>query len=209
MRPQRGDPAPAPTARLRRAASVTAPAQRHRPCPDPSREQEALAPAVPCFWRKGRFWTIRMFLTYRVHLPAGRGQGKQGGSWHLGPPSPCLKAGCPQAGRRSPCRHTCCRLLQTHLPGFALWQSERQQTQRADCQLAPVWRLIFACVHFQGKRRRKPAPPRPPGQGLQAPVPAPAPAPRAGAAPSTQPRAPGKFRGLLTCVGDGEVFRYQ
>lgn len=51
MRPQRTDPAPAPTARLRRAASVTAPAQRHRPCPDLFREQEALAPAVPCFWR--------------------------------------------------------------------------------------------------------------------------------------------------------------
>lgn len=123
--------------------------------------------------------------------------------------------GCPQPGRRSPRRRTCRRLLQTHFPGSALRQSERQQTQRAGCQLAPVWRLIFLCAELRRCSISKESaggarlPRAPPGQGLQAPVPTPAPAPWVGAAPSTQPRTPGRFRGLLTCMGDGEVFRYQ
>lgn len=117
----------------------------------------------PChvFGEEGRFWTIRVFLTYRVRLPAGRG-GKESkveaGTW---------APGCPQPGRRSP-RHP------PHFPSFALGQSERQQTQRAGCQLAPLWQLIFVCAELRrcsvskesaGGARLPPAPPRPGAAG--------------------------------------------
>jgi len=192
-----GDPAPAPTARLRRAASGTVPAQRHRPCPDRSHQQDAQAPTAPCFWRKkGVFGQERCSSPIWSICPR---EGKQGGSQHAGPCGCARKRGAHRHDATLPAAARAAGSSR-HSPGFALRQSERQQTQLAGCHLAPVQPLLSVCVEprsfvskesaggarlpqARGCRQR-------PGTGPHAGT-----GPRAcscsteGAAPSTQPHA--------------------